>query len=364
MLKPQLKLPFIRKGSVSKPAHRGLTANEVRQCLRVAFGAALGCTISKVMGWNYGTFFTVYPMLLLGLVPVLNSHIIRQFLANAALVTAFVFVVQGMFGDQPIPMTIAVIMIFAFMFSCMSKGANFLFGAVGMVGLSMQLHFASYSSASVSDLVMSNVAASLLTILLAMLMHFIFPDVEARAKPPVITKPDSNRRHEVILATTVATLSFIVFQVLDLQDSLSAQVSSVLILFPLNWYGAGRSALNRAIGTLIGCNIGLAWQFILLDHSGILWFVSIALWISVMLFARYHMLEGGGSGAGFGAMTTMGILFGQYLTPQQDLVYNALYRFTSVTVSVVLTLMAVYGMHRLLNKFANTRFIIPTPVNN
>ena len=49
MLKPQLKLPFIRKGSVSKPAHRGLTANEVRQCLRVAFGAALGFTISKVM---------------------------------------------------------------------------------------------------------------------------------------------------------------------------------------------------------------------------------------------------------------------------------------------------------------------------
>ena len=358
MSKSLLRLPFIRKGSVSRPAHRALTANEVRQCLRVAFGATLGFTVSKIMGWNYGTFFTVYPMLLLGLVPILNSHIIRQFLANAALVTTFVFVVQGMFGDQPIPMTIAVVMIFAFMFRCMSNGANFLFGAVGMVGLSMQLHFASYSSASVSDLVMSNVAATVLTVFVAMFMHLLIPDIEARPKPPEINKPDSNRRHEVILATTVATLSFIVFQVLDLQGSLSAQVSSVLILFPLNWHGAGRAAVNRAIGTLVGCNIGLAWQFILLDNSGILWFVSIALWISVMLFARYHMLEGGGSGAGFGAMTTMGILFGQYLSPQQDLVYNALYRFTSVTVSVALTLLAVYGMHRLLNKFANTRFIL------
>jgi hypothetical protein len=77
-----------------------------------------------------------------------------------------------------------------------------------------------------------------------------------------------------------------------------------------------------------------------------------------MLFARYHALEGGGSGAGFGAMTTMGILFGQYLTPQQDLVYNSLYRFTSVSVSVGVTLLVVYLMHRLLNKFVSTRFVI------
>ena len=354
-------LPFVRKGSVFKPAHRALMPNEVRQCLRVAFGATLGFTISKLMGWSYGTFFTVYPMLLLGLVPVLNSHIIRQFLANMALVTVFILLVQGMFGDQPIPMTIAVFLIFYFMFRCMSQGAYFLFGALGVVGLSMQLHFASYSSASVSNLVMSNIAACFLTVFIAALMHLLFPDTEPRAKPPVVTKPKSNSRHEIILASTVATLSFIVFQVLDLQDSLSAQVSSVLILFPLNWYGAGRAALNRAIGTLVGCNIGLAWQLILLDHSGILWFVSIALWISVMLFSRYHMLEGGGSGAGFGAMTTMGILFGQYLSPQQDLVYNTLYRFTSVSVSVAVTLIAVYLMHRLLNKFAMTRFVIEMP---
>ncbi|MFT6897505.1 MAG: hypothetical protein ACJA13_001912 [Paraglaciecola sp.] len=351
----------MHKGSVSRPAHRALTANEVRQCLRVAFGAALGFTISKVMGWNYGTFFTVYPMLLLGMVPILNSHLIRQFLANMVLVTVFVFTMQGMFGDQPVPMSIAVFLMFAFMFRCMSRGTNFLFGAVGIVGLSMQLHFASYSSASVSDLVMSNVEASMLTVLIAMLMHVIFPDVEARARPPMTNKPKNNVRHEVILAATVATLSFIIFQILDLQDSLSAQVSSVLILFSLNWYGAGRAALNRAVGTLIGCNIGLAWQFVLLDHSGLLWFVSIPLWISVMLFARYHMLEGGGSGAGFGAMTTMGILFGQYLTPQQDLVYNALYRFTSVSVSVAATLMAVYLMHSILNRFVSTRLTVDSP---
>lgn len=363
MIKPLLMLPFVRQGSVLKPAHRTLTGNEVRQCLRVAFGAMLGFTISKIAGWNYGTFFTVYPMLLLGLVPVLNAHLIRQFLANMALVTVFIVVVQGMFGNQPVPLTIAVFLMFAFMFHCMSKGPYFLFGALGIVGLSMQLHFASYSNALVSDLVMSNIVACVLTVGVAMLMHVLFPDVEARAKPIAVKKPESNTRHEVILASTVATLSFVVFQVFDLQDSLSAQISSVLILFPLNWHGAGRAAINRAIGTLVGCNVGLAWQLLLLNHSGILWFVSIALWISVMLFARYHMLEGGGSGAGFGAMTTMAILFGQYLSPQHDLVYNALYRFSSVAVSVTVTLMAVYLMHRFLNTFVSTRFIVQPSLN-
>ncbi|OPE06270.1 hypothetical protein APA49_30645 [Pseudomonas aeruginosa] len=34
------------------------------------------------MNWDYGSFFGVYPMLLLGLTPVINLHIVRQFLAN------------------------------------------------------------------------------------------------------------------------------------------------------------------------------------------------------------------------------------------------------------------------------------------
>ncbi len=357
-MKRILMKPLSGSSNILKLSHRSLTGNEIQQCLRVAFGATLGFTISKLMDWNYGTFFTVYPMLLLGLVPVLNAHIIRQFLANMAVASIFILLVHGMIGDQPIPMTIAVFLMFAFMFRCMSQGPYFLFGALGIVSLSVQLHFVSYSNVSANDLVMSNATACITTVFLAILMHSIFPDVEARGKPPVVNKPKSNGRHEVILAASVATLSFVIFQVLDLQDSLSAQVSSVLILFPLNWYGAGRAALNRAIGTLVGCNVGLAWQLILLQHSGILWFVSIALWISIMLFARYHALEGGGSGAGFGAMTTMGILFGQYLTPQQDLVYNSLYRFTSVSVSVGVTLLVVYLMHRLLNKFVSTRFVI------
>lgn len=336
-----------------------LSSNDLRQCLRIAFGGTLGFVVCKLMDWNYGTFFAVNPMLLLGLVPVLNAHVVRQFVGGILFVSVSVLLLQGLLGDKPGIMTLLVLLQFGFLFRCMTRGVNFLFGATTMVGLSMQLHFASYPAplTHVSDIVMSNLVAGLFTLLVSFLMYSLFPDTAPRPGRQLPPKPLSNQRHEVILATTVATLSFIVFQSFDLIDSLSAQVASVLVLFPLNWHGAGKAGWNRAIGTLVGCNVGLVIQLLLYNHSNILLFVTLAMWLSIMLFARHHMFEGGQPGAGFGAMTTMGILFGQYLTPSQDLVFSALYRFSSVVISVICTLMAVYLMHQLLNRFTSTRLV-------
>ena len=334
-----------------------LSSNDVRQCLRIAFGGTLGFVVCKLMGWNYGTFFAVNPMLLLGLVPVLNAHVIRQFIASLLFVSVSILLLQGLFGDKPGLITLLVVLQFGFLFRCMTRGVHFLFGATTLVGLSMQLHFASYPAplTHIGDIVMSNLVAGVFTLLVTFLMYRLFPDTTPRQSRQMPVKPLSNQRHEVILATTVATLSFIVFQCFDLIDSLSAQIASVLVLFPLNWHGAAKAGWNRAVGTLVGCNAGLAIQLLLYSHSNILLFVTLAMWISIMLFARHHMFEGGQSGAGFGAMTTMGILFGQYLTPQTDLVYSALYRFSSVAISVLCTLIAVYLLHQLLNRFAATR---------
>ncbi|SFM31331.1 Protein of unknown function [Halopseudomonas pachastrellae] len=333
---------------------RQLDANDVRQCLRIAFGGTLGFVLCKLMGWNYGAFFVVQPILLLGMVPTLNGHIMRQFIANMLVVTLSVLVVQGLFGDKPVPMTLLVAGMFAMLFLRMSRGAHFLFGAMSIVNMSMQLHFASYPTADIGDIVASNIVSVFTTLGIAMLMHVLFADVAPRQPRQMPSKPLTNQRHEVILATTVATLSYIVFQVFNLQSGLSAQVASILVLFPLNWKGAGPAGWNRALGTLVGCNVGLLVQFVLMDHFDVLPFVAAGLWVSLMLFARIHLLEGG-TGAGFAALTTMSILFGQYLSPRQDLFYSDLYRFWSLSVAVLLSLTAVYLMHLLLNRFTATR---------
>ncbi|MBQ4833621.1 DUF2955 domain-containing protein [Pseudoalteromonas sp. MMG010] len=334
-----------------------LTTNGLRQALRIAGGCTLGFTISKLMDWPNGIFFTVYPMLLLGLVPVINISVVRQFIASAGFSAVVVLILQGFFSHLPVLMALIAFAAFCILFYQMSSGGGFLFGALGAVGLSIQLHFSSYVTAgsSIYPLIISNIAATLLSIVIALLMHGLFPDVSARQMPQMPAKAKQSIRHEVLLCATVATLSFVVFQVLDLNDSISAQAASVLILFSLCWKAAGVAGWQRAIGTLIGCNVALLAQILLYNHTDFLLFPVIILWVLSLIFSRFHILAGGTPGVGFGVLTTFGILFGQSLGPGQDLIYSALYRFSSVSVAIMTSLCAVYIVHRILNRFSATR---------
>lgn len=333
---------------------RALDENGLRQCLRLACGGTLGLFVCKLMNWDNGSFFCVYPMLLLGLVPTLNAHLIRQFLAQAVLVSLETLVIYGLFGDRPLLIVPLVFLAFLWRFALMARGPLFLFGALGCVFLSMQLHFASYPDTHLYDLVASNLVAAGLTVLIAWLMFYLFPDAEPRA-PRVLPEKDlPSRRHEAVLGATLATLSFMLFQALDLRDSLSAQIASILVLFPMHWHGIRFAGRIRALGTLLGCVIALSLQLLLYDHYDVLPLVTSLYWIAAFFCARVHVLEGA-QGVGFGALTTLAIVFGQYLTPSHDMMFSLAYRLSSVCVAVFVTLLAVFVLHRLLNRFAATR---------
>ncbi|MCB8887765.1 DUF2955 domain-containing protein [Vreelandella malpeensis] len=343
-----------RTGDASAPKSL-LDENGLRQCLRVAGGATLGFVISKLMGWNYGVFFTVFPMFLLGMVPLLNAGIIRQFLGNAAFNVVEVSLIIGFLQHMPVVMTLVVLAIFLFRFNLMAKGPLFLYAANGVVTLSILLHFASYPGVDLSELLAANLLASVLAVLIAMLMYTLFPDVAPRQPPPRAEKSAAQVRHETILGGVTATLSFVVFQTFDLRDSLSAQMATVLVLFALSYAGAQASAVKRIVGTLLGCNLALAMQLLLYTQSNHFLLAIVIYWLGLMLFSREHVLEAGGSGVGFGGMTTLGILFGQSLGPTQDIVYSALYRFSSMVVALALTLMVIQCLHRVLDHFEATR---------
>lgn len=333
---------------------RALDENGLRQCLRLACGGTLGLFICKLMNWDNGSFFCVYPMLLLGLVPTLNAHLIRQFLAQAVLVSLETLVIYGLFGDRPLLIVPLVFLAFFWRFALMARGPLFLFGALGCVFLSMQLHFASYPDTHLYDLVASNLVAAGLTVLIAWLMFYCFPDAEPRA-PRVLPEKDlPSRHHEAVLGASLATLSFMLFQTLDLRDSLSAQIASILVLFPMHWHGIRFAGRIRALGTLLGCVIALSLQLLLYDHYDVLPLVTSLYWIAAFFCARVHVLEGA-QGVGFGALTTLAIVFGQYLTPSHDMMFSLAYRLSSVCVAVFVTLLAVFVLHRLLNRFAATR---------
>lgn len=343
-------------GTTTHLWYRPLTGNELRQCLRIAFGCTTGFLLCKLFGWSYGVFYTVTPVLLLGMVPVMNGHAARQLIAAAAVCGVEVGLLGGLFGSHPALMTPIAFLLFLYRFAAMSRGSLFLFGANGVLSLSIMLHFASYPQTDLNDLIVNNLWANVLSVLIAYLMTMLIPDVETRPKPVSTPKAPHRMRHEALLGATVATLSFLVFQVFDLRDSMSAQATTLLVLFPMHWNGALSYARKRAMGTLLGVTFGLLGQLVLYDWSGQLLLVAPLLWLGAMLFSHAHVKEAGGSGVGFGALTTLGILFGQYLTPGNDLVFSALYRVSSILFAIVVTLLACYLVHRLLNRCEATRF--------
>lgn len=155
-----------------------LSDNDLRQCLRIATGATLGFTFNKWFGLNYGVFFTVTPMLLLGMVPVMNGHAARQLVAAAVVCGLEVGILGGLFASHPFIMILIAFGLFLYKFACMSKGRFFLFGANSVLSLSIMLHFSSYPTTDLNDLIFSNLQANILSIIIAYLMTYLLPDTQ------------------------------------------------------------------------------------------------------------------------------------------------------------------------------------------
>ncbi|MCV5233552.1 DUF2955 domain-containing protein, partial [Escherichia coli] len=72
-------------------------------------------------------------------------------------------ILGGLFGSHPVLMTLIAFGLFLYKFACMSKGSLFLFGANSVLSLSIMLHFASYPTTDLNDLIFSNLQANVLS---------------------------------------------------------------------------------------------------------------------------------------------------------------------------------------------------------
>ncbi|MDF4756507.1 DUF2955 domain-containing protein, partial [Vibrio parahaemolyticus] len=103
-------------------------------------------------------------------------------------------------------------------FACMSKGSLFLFGANSVLSLSIMLHFASYPTTDLNDLIFSNLQANVISVIVAYVVTFLIPDAEPRQPPAKPSQPKQSHRmrHEALMGASIATMSFLVFQLFDL----------------------------------------------------------------------------------------------------------------------------------------------------
>jgi hypothetical protein len=334
------------------------TANDFRQTLRIVFAGMFALSLSSFYNTQYGVFYVVYPIMLLSLVPVFSRHVARQFIFSAIINCAEMVLICGYLSHWPVLMTALVFGLYVIRFRFMSQGPLFLFGSMGVVGQSVMLNFMSYPVNDWHVLLFSNIEACILAVCLSGLMHYLLPDVEPRIRLPVIEKDITRVRHESLLCGTVATLIFVIFQICDLSDSLSALMAGILILFPLHYRGAVMSSIWRVTGVVFGCLYVLLVQVLLYNHSDHMMLMMPLIGLGLAFSARLHVMEKVGAGVGFASITTVGIMFGQNLRPDQDLIFSDFYRIASVAVALSGTLTLVFLVHLLLNCFAATRYIV------
>lgn len=305
--------------------------------LRLAFGASLGLLLAKLTNSDqWGVFFTISPVLLLGLIPRLTPFVVLQY-CTANLLAGAMVLLYSWLGALSAVMSLLVFVYFLWLFRLMAKGTLFVFAAIAIINGSIFLHFASYPSMDPGQMLSNALVAMLMALLIAGTMIGLFPVPEQPIQLPP-AKAALEQQQQSLVAASLATLSFVVFQLLDLQDSLSAQASSILILLPMSFTGIVQAGLKRASGVLLGSAYAIAAQVLLYDNYQHLPLTLLAFFFGLLIFARAQQLEGPGSGVTFGGMTTMAIIFGQYVKPDQDLIYSALYRISSVSIAVVITL--------------------------
>lgn len=140
--------------------------------------------------------------------------------------------------------------------------------------------------------------------------------------------------------------AFIVFQVADLYDSLSAQASILIILTPMTLAGSLAMAKIRIIGTALGCIAGMAVQLILgswYGHGLLFW---LAFTIAMGPFCSWLTKGQIKAAIAFSAMSALSVPLTTSLVPEQkDAFFSILYRFSSIFVAVLLTAMVMWVVH-------------------
>ncbi|VTN13714.1 Protein of uncharacterised function (DUF2955) [Raoultella terrigena] len=295
------------------------TANDFRQTLRIAVAGTVALSISTFYDVQYGVFFVVYPLMLLSLVPVFNRHVARQFIFSAAVK------LRGNGADRRLSVAVAGdydaggLRPLRDALSFYEPGPLFLLGSMGVVCQSTMLNFMSYPTSNWHTLMFSNIEACVMAVALSALLNYLIPDVEPRQPPPRIEKDAARIRHESLLSGSVATMIFVVFQICDLSDSLSALMAGILILFPMHYRGAVISSIWRVVGVVLACLYILVVQLLIYDFSNHMVLMMPLIALGLAFSARLHVMEKVGAGVGFASITTIGIMFGQNLHPDQDL---------------------------------------------
>ncbi|MBL4815758.1 MAG: DUF2955 domain-containing protein [Shewanella sp.] len=320
--------------------------------LRIWFACVLGVTISTLLGWSNAMFMALFPVFVLVSLNRWNTGLFVQLILGTFWVSVQVSLIIGFLQPYPVLMLIAVGIMLLFKCFAMHHKSTYIFGYVGLLIGSILLNFGSYQAFDLENFIVGVWIATLMTLPICGLAFYCFPDPIEEG--PIMSIQGQDKEPKAILEQTalgwlVAMAAFIIFQVANLNDSLSAQASILVILAPMTLVGSMMAAKIRIIGTLAGCMAAMAIQFVLYDmfDNPILYLVSYA--IAAGIFCRWLAKDPVWAGIGFSAISALTIPLTNTMVPgQQDAFFAILYRASSILVAVIATSMMIWLGYKLL----------------
>lgn len=317
--------------------------------LRIWFGCSMGLALSMLFGWSYGFFAVMLPLFVLGRLDHFSLPMVLMVLFSAVWSTVQATFILEYLQFHPTLMLAAVGIMMLFKCIAMMNQKTYLFGYMGLLVGSIVLNFASYDFIDIEEFNVNLWVISFCNIFVCALAYWLFPEPESKMVQTEMTTPvksDIDYISQVAMGWVVAMAAFVVFQVGDLYDSLSAQASILIILTPMTLAGSMAMAKIRIIGTALGCMAGMAVQLILgswFGHGLLFW---LAFTIAMGPFCLW-LTKGQVKGAiAFSAMSALSVPLTTSLVPEQkDAFFSILYRFSSIFVAVLLTAMVMWVVH-------------------
>ena len=324
--------------------------------MRIWFACVFGLALSMVFGWSYGFFAVLLPTFIIARADEWNFSLVNQMVFGIIWVTLEVNFISGFFQPYPFLMTVAVAILFLSKCIAMTKPSGYLFGFSGLLVGSIMFNFISYASFDIEEFTLTLWVSALAIYPICALAYYLFPEpmrIEKGGNQQT-DKSVGQHDHSALLRQTamgwiISMLAFLIFQFGDLSDSLSAQASIFIVLTPMTFIGSMAAAKIRISGTLLGCVAGISIQLGLSSwaDNGLLFLLAYA--IAAGLFARLLSLGGVKSGLGFSALAALSVPLTTAFKPgQQDAFFSIFYRFSSITLAVILTSIAIWLTHHFL----------------
>ncbi|WP_394144145.1 DUF2955 domain-containing protein [Vibrio atypicus] len=323
--------------------------------LRIWFGCSLGLALSMLFGWSYGFFAIMLPLFVLGRMNRFHLPMLLMVCFSAIWTTLQATFLLEYLQFHPTLLFVAVGIMMLFKCIAMMNPKTYLFGYMGLLVGSIVLNFASYDFIDIEEFNVNLWVISFANILVCALAYWLFPEPNSDLpQEEMITpvKSDIDYISQVAMGWVVAMAAFVVFQVADLYDSLSAQASILIILTPMTLAGSMAMAKIRIIGTALGCVAGMAVQLILgswFGHGLLFW---LAFTIAMGPFCLWLTKGQIKAAIAFSAMSALAVPLTTSLVPEQkDAFFSILYRFSSIFVAVTLTAMVMWVVHHAIRLY-------------